>query len=274
MPGLLTLFLGPQTALALSLNGVIRAHRAALAAEGLHAVPSRLATPGLRKNLDGRPFPERQQEFAKVRGAGAAFLSAVHFLGGPEAGFHQGELFPDVEALLAGLHDLAGDARLLLAVDTLPAFFAAAESEALAGRVRETPWEALYDLGWVDLARELLRAMPGSDLVVLTPRNAAIHSGAVLGALFGRAARALPDPQVLLREAISDTGRAVVARMTGEGGITGNMASELYDSFAVRPGRDEIRERFGIDPVTSDLLEDRFREDLAALAALPRTEVI
>ena len=49
---------------------------------------------------------------------------------------------------------------------------------------------------------------------------------------------------------------------------------ELYTSFAEKPGLDEIETRLGIEKITVTLLENRLAEDLDAIAALPRTEVI
>lgn len=271
----LTLIIGPQTDLALSLNAVVRTGRAALGRAGMTALPSRLASPLLRRTLDpSRPFAERASDFAEATRPRPAFLSAVNFLGPPQAGLHRGEIFPDAEGALAGLSELTGSARIVFLPDSLPAFLLASGSDVLEERVRRTSWETLYELSWADLAREVTAALPGCRLTILTPRGAAIHSAGALLHLFGAAAEALPDPQVLLRNAVDETGGAVLDRILAGGEPDEPTRAELYDSFARRPDPAVVAERLGIDRLTMTLLEQRFDEDLDAISALPGAEVI
>ena len=271
----MTLFLGPQTRLALTLNALVRGHRMALAGAGLNARPGRMATPHLRRNLDRDTSPsDRQARFREAVGEGPMFLSAVNFLGPTALGFHRREMFPETETLLAELPVLAAGARLVLSLDTLPAFFLAAGSEPLEERVRSAGWEPLYELSWADLVEEIAVAMPGSDILVLTPRGAAVRSPEVLARLFGDAASVLPAAWHLLEAAISETGRAVLAQRLAEVGQDDAALTELFDTFAERAAPDDLAARLGIDRVTGILLEQRFAEDLDRIRAMPRVEVI
>ena len=266
-----TCFLGPQTQLSLALNNIIRQHRAAFAKAGLSVVPSRIATPLLRKALDDRDRSERVAEFQEATQARPVFLSAVNFFGPPQAGLHQREMFPGVEAIVANLGDLGDAPRIVMAADRLPAFFLASGSEPLERKVTATAWETLYELSWADLAQEIRVALPKAELLVLAPDTAA-RSGAVLDRLFGPAAHILPSPEALLEAVISATGRAVLKQQkeTPEAGVL----EELYASFATTPTLGEVTDRLGLDKVTQDLLDQRFNEDLAAITAMPKTEVL
>jgi hypothetical protein len=272
-PPPLTLLLGPQTAVSLALNSIAREHRATLAQAGMTALPSRAASPLIRRCLDDRPLAERRADLAAELPRRPAFLAAVNFFGPPEAGLSNRELFPDAEMALAGLSELAPGARILLAVDPLPRLFLAARSEALETRVRRTPWEDLYEIGWADLVREVVEAMPGSSVMVLTGQGTGAASGDVMERVFGEAAAKLP-PHALLTPLITETGRAVLTRLVGQETPDAARLAEVYASFADLPDKADIRDRLGIDKVTRILLDQRFEEDRAAIAALPGVEVI
>lgn len=270
----LTILLGPQTSVSLALNAIAREQRAVLANAGLAAWPSRLSAPLLRRCLDDRPPYERETEFATETAIRPAFMSAVNFFGPPQAGMMKGEMFPDAEKSLAGLSDIAPKARILIGIDTLPAFFLAAGSEPLEARVRRTSWEVLYDLSWADLVREIKAALPDSALIVLTPDGAGRYAEGTLRRLLGDAVDALPDRRALLRAAIADTGRAVLDRLVTEGDPPQETLAELYASFAVRPTPGNVQQRLAIDKVTAALLDQRFAEDVDAIQMLPGIEVI
>lgn len=271
----LTLVIGPQTAMALSLNALVRTLRVRLRQAGLIALPSRVASPLLRRNLDPHlNISDRKADLAAQVATGPALLSAVSFLGAPQAGLHQGELFPDAEKALAGLGALVGPARVVLVVDSLPAFFLAAGSDVLEARVRRHDWETLYELGWADLAREIVAAVPECELLILSPRGAAVRSPETLERLFGPAASAVQNPYVFLKGAISETGVAVLNRTLEETTPDAAMLGDLYDSFAGRPDPTLVAERLGIDKLTMTLLDQRLAEDLEAIASLPGAEVI
>lgn len=272
-PSPLTLMLGPQTAVSLALNAIAREHRAVLSQAGMTALPSRAASPLLRRCLDDRPLAERRADLAAELNRRPAFLSAVNFFGPPEAGLSKRELYPDAEVALAGLSDLAPGARIVLAVDPLPVLFLAARSEALEARVRRTPWEELYEIGWADLVQEVVAAMPGSPVLVLSGMGTGAASDRVLEMIFGMAAAKLPA-QALLSPLITETGRAVLARLSAQGTPDAGRLAEIHASFADLPGKEDIRERLWIDKVTRILLDQRFEEDLEAIAKLPGVEVI
>lgn len=268
----LTLLLGPQTNLSLGINGVIRSSRQALVRSGLDALPSRMASPVLRRAVNARPASERSAEFSKSVTRRPAFLAALNFFGPPQAGMMKREMFPAAETVLAKLADIAPDARIVLCVDELSAFFLAARSDALETRVQRTPWEALYELNWSDLAHEIKEAMPDAELVVLGP--SAVVSLETMPILFGDAAAKIPDPNGLLRSQISETGRAVLDRLEAQGNCNTANLSELYCSFVIAPAKGVIHERLGIDKVTQALLKQRFEEDLDAMRTMPGTKVL
>ena len=55
----LTLLLGPQTTVSLALNDVAREFRHAFPGAGMTVVPSRIASPLIRRCLDDRPLAGR-----------------------------------------------------------------------------------------------------------------------------------------------------------------------------------------------------------------------
>ena len=270
----LTLLLGPQTMVSLALNTLVREHRFAFGGKGMTVMPSRIASSLIRRCLDARPLKERQADLAAELPRKPAFLSAINFFGPPEAGLAKRELFPDAEAGLAGLAELAPGARIILAVDPLPEFFLAAGSDGLENRVRRTPWEDLYELGWADLVREVVEMLPESPVLVLTGRGAGAATGDVLARLFGNGVAALPETQPFMRQMIDRTGHAVLARMLERGPPDKAMLAEVFTSFVRTPTREDIAERLGIDKVTRALLDQRFAEDIEFIRAIPGVEVV
>ncbi|NNE78978.1 MAG: hypothetical protein HKN18_01790 [Silicimonas sp.] len=269
----LTLIIGPQSRLALDLNALVRTHRQALGKAGLKALPSRVASPFLRRCLDpGEPLNDRQVAFRRET-ATPTVMSAVNLLGPPQAGLHGREMFPDAERLLFGLGQIAKTARIVILPDSLPRFFMASGSDTLEARVRETSWETLYDLSWADLVREIRQALPDADLFVLTPDGAVIQSETVLELVFGGAAKVL-DPLGLLRARLSETGIAVLDRMLETGAPNAKNLEEIYLSFARHPSVIEVQTLLGIEKITQTLLDQRFADDLDAIRTLPGTKVI
>jgi hypothetical protein len=270
----LTLLLGPQTRLALAINSLVRQQRAALTQAGLRALPARLAQPLMRKNLDSSdPLDVRREAFSEDI-EGRTFLSAVSFLGPPPLSLGERELMPEAEHWLAALGELSPRAHIVLAIDRLPAFFMAAGSAPLERRVRATPWEVLYELSWSDLIDEILVALPDSKLSVLTPDLAAVRSPETLELLFGEAAGSLPDPYVLLRSMISETGHAVLDRVLTKGKPKVTTLEELHAAFDEKASPEEVRERLGMDNLTQTLLNQRFDEDLNAIGSMAGIEVL
>lgn len=270
----LTILLGPVTGVSTALNWLVRKYSGALADAGVVAYANRFASPILRRHLGDKPAEARALAFHEETAKRPALLSALNFLGSPHAGLKAGEIFPNAEVSIAGLTAIAPQARLVLSIDTLPAFFLAAASDPLEARVRRTRWEVLYELSWADLAREVKEAVPDCDLLVLTPDGAATGGPHVLRHLFGNAADVFPDGYALLRAQMGQTGHAVLDRLIKDGEPSSDVLEELQKSFAVRPTKDELQVRLGLDKVTATLLDQRFAEDVEAIRALPGTQVI
>ncbi len=270
----LTLLLGPQTRLGLAINALVRQQRGLLKKADLHALPARLSQPLMRRHLDpDAPLGARQEAFAKDT-EGATFLSAVSFLGPPPVSLGDRELLPEAERWLAALGELSPRSHIILTIDRLPAFFMAAKSAPLERRVRATPWEVLYELSWSDLIDEILVALPDCKLSVLTPDLAAVRSPETLKLLFGEAADAFPDPYVLLRAMISETGHVVLDRLLGEGTPSVTTLEDLNSSLSTVPSAEMISERLGMDKLTQTLLNQRFEEDLEAIGEMAGIEVL
>lgn len=270
----LTFILGPQTRVALALNALIRENRQHLASRGVTVVPSRRASPMLRRAIDDRPEAERLAELDEGTKPRPAILSAINMFGPPHAGMMRNELFPDAEVKLSGLAKVANGARVVLAIDPLPAFFLAAENTALEERVLQTPWEVLYEVSWFDLVREIVEVLPDADFLVLSGKGVGRNPSGLVDRILGDAAKDIPKPHTLLRNLISETGHAVLDRMLTRGAPEPATLADLYQSFALLPSTSEVQERLGIDRVTSVLLQQRFDEDIEKIASLPKVEVI
>lgn len=269
----LTILLGPQTRLALALNAHLRENRQFLVSKGVMALPSRLASPLLRRVIDDRSEAERLEEFTTQTQPRPAILSAINMFGPPEAGLSKGELFPDAELRFAGLAPFVGKARIVITIDTLPAFFLSVDSEPFEARVRRTAWEVLYELSWHELLSELVDFLPEADFMVVTGTIEGEALAKLAQALVGPESEGLPAPHAYLHQLISDTGRAVLSRILDRGRPDPATIADLYRSFAMRPSATELRERLGIDKVTGILLDQRFEEDLALISKLPRVTV-
>lgn len=273
-PGL-TLFVGPQSGHALAINLAVRNHRPAMIRAGLAAYPTRLASPALRGLADpNRTLGERRDAFLALSGEVPSFYSALNFLGSPNKGFRNSELFPEAAIQLGLLAEVAGEAsfRVILAPDALPDLFLAVESEAINEQIRDASWEQLFEVSWAELVAEIREALPASEVIVLTHAGVALGGAALAARLFGPASDVV-EPRFFLREALSVTGQAVIDRM-GEGTPTDEVARDLYRSFARRVDDGACREALDMDRLTRKLLLQRFDEDLVDIAAMDRVEVI
>lgn len=269
----LTVLLGPQTQVALAMNAHLRENRLYLSKHGITALPSRLASPILRASVGERPAEERLAQFAENTTPRPAILSAINMFGPPEAGLLRGELFPDAELKFAGLAPIVGSARVVIFVDVLPAFFLAAKSEALEDRVRRTFWEVLYELGWFELLSELVEFLPDAQFTVVSGKIPGEDLARLAEVLIGPESESLPSPFAFLQNLITETGRAVLARILQRGAPDAATIADLYTSFARRPTPDDMRDRLGIDKLTGILLDQRFEEDIEKISALPRVTV-
>ena len=81
----LTLLIGPQTRLALSLNDLARTARAPLHRAGLTALPNRVGTPLMRRSLEpGSHVEAAGADLEDLVAKGPVFVSAISLLGPPK----------------------------------------------------------------------------------------------------------------------------------------------------------------------------------------------
>lgn len=271
----LTLLFGPQSKGAMTLNDYVRRHAKPLAKHGVHAVPTRFASPLLRRcqNVE-LPFEDRKSEFDTATVHPKVVLSGVNVFGPAEAMITKGVFLPDVGPGLRQLGKIAGACRVVLVVDPLPYVFSAPATEKISARVRPIGWEVLFEMGWSGVMSAVSDAMPKADILVLTSKGMAVRSAEVLSRLFGTEGPPVSDPHWLLRQAVSETGHAVLERLLEQGDITPDTLEKFYTSFVVKPTARDIEKRFGIEKITLTLMEQRFQEDLDAIAKMPRTEII
>lgn len=271
----LTLIFGPQSTGALHLNTFIRHAGSGLTKLGLRALPTRSASPLMRRLMDSeRPFRERRADFDRETVPRPAVLAALNLFGPPDAAYAKRAFFPNFDATLGPIRKITGPSTVVLVVEPLHHLFLASGSERLEARVRTAGWETLYELGWADLVRSVSDKMEGCTILVLTPRGMALRSREVLERLFGDQVSTITDPYWLFRQSVSETGGAVLDRMLGSGTPDAAMLEDMYTSFALSPSPDVVEQRLGIEKITAMLLEQRFAEDLDAIAGLPRTEII
>lgn len=169
-----------------------------------------------------------------------AFLSAMREMGHGTGLFDGEVLLPRAEEKLGPLlAQLDDEAALVLAIAPLDEVFLVDGSPALAEVVRRTPWERLYALSWVDIVEAVRGVAARRPLIVLTPGGLAAR-WAQLGARF-----------------------------------FGNPNVELAPE---RPDREvalaRLRDEFGLEQVTVELLQDRFAEDVEWISDLPRVELV
>jgi hypothetical protein len=234
-----------------------------------------VASPALRALADpNATLADRRSAFDALSDPKPAFYAAINFLGAPQRGLVGTQLFPEAASQLGALAEIAAEAafRLVFAPDNLPDLFLAAGSGALEARVRETPWEQLYEIGWARLIADTHDAFPAAEIIVLTHSGTALGGEGLAHTLFGPAAEAV-DPRLFLRASLNVTGQAVLDRM-GAGMPPDEVARDLYRSFADRADPALCRERLGMDRLTRNLLMQRYDEDIERIAALEGVEVI
>lgn len=259
-----TIHIGPQTALGRALNDCARLARKTPRTDGRLILPNRIANRMARHLLvSGDPLEDRQETFrASIENDGKpVYLSFLHALDAPQTAFQNKELYPDVEITLARLSALLGqaDMQIVVTLDALHRFFLAAASEPLDARLRVTPWDVLYELSWAELMEEIRHAFPMHDILVLTPKAAALQSSGLLTRFFGAQFTAKSDARMLLRLALSAEGQNRLDRLED---VTETEAEGLLAAFPVEPDPGELRQRLGIDSVTADLLDQRFEADM------------
>ena len=271
----LTILIGPSTRLALAVNASIRARHAALGERGVTALPHRVASPLVRTLAVGEEPPDARRAtfLAALKGRPRSVLPALTFLGAPRAAIARRELFPDMAAHCLGLSKVfEAPPHLVLAVEPLDQFFASVGSEALARRVSATPWETLYEIAWADLAADILAAMPGVALSIVSPETALCRPEALARTLFGDAAEVI-DAEAWRAAHLAPEGQAALAQMD-LGQTSEATLLDLGRALGNGPDNAEVAEKFGIDGLTRTLLAQRFEEDLAAMSDLPGVRML
>ena len=268
-----TFLVGPYTRAMLALNGAIRAGRAPLAAAGLGALPSRAASPIARALAMGEgPVTAREDAFAASmeqvgEGARPVLLSALNALGAPVQALSGRELFPEAGAFFAGLAaTIHRSARIVVGIEPLPQFFATAGTGALAKRVSKTPWEVFYELSWAELLRDIAALCPETELLVVTPEACVCRPASVTATLFGEASGPV-DPRGLRAAHLTPEGQAAAERFDEAGAEEGVLA-DILSRLGNGPAPDVLKARFGIDPLTATLLDQRFAEDVTEIAGI------
>lgn len=273
-PGV-TLILGPQSRVGMAVNDIARGHRQSFDGKGVRVLPSRIATRQLRGAMRGIPGNDVLRTlFGGPEPNVPTVLSAANILGGPSSAIMSNELFPEAERRLNGAAGILGQfrPRLVLALDPLVDLILRIGSPLLENRVRGMRWDALYELGWPDLVQEVLDAFPASEVFVIAPEAALLRPSDVMDAAFGLRSDV---PLGSLRNALlSPIGIAALERLVEAGTDTNQTLMELAVAHGSRPGPAEIEALLGLDPVTQDLLDQRFEEDISSLRSLPRVTLV
>ena len=270
-----TILIGPYTRLSLAVNATVRQGRSALNSAGVTVAPTRLASPAARALALGDAPPEqRLSTFRSSFGTDQpVFLAALNFLGAPTQSIARRELFSDMAALCLGLSAACEvTPRLVLAVESLDQFFVSAGSDAVAGRVKTTPWEALYELSWADLASDILAAMPSVELCVIAPETAICRHDQLAGSLFGPGADAI-DSGSWQSAHLSPEGQAAIVQLA-DTNPSEQVLLELADKLGNGPSTEVLADKYGIDGLTQTLLRQRFEEDLARISDLPGVRML
>jgi hypothetical protein len=228
------------------LNDIVREHRESLQEAGIRALPSRVATRVLRSVLRGADAGHASKILLGEGATQDIFLSAINILGRPESAFLNDVLYPETERRLTGVAEVLVD--LPLKIVLTPVSFVdlvlGMNSEQVFRRVQSASWDKLYELSWTDLVEEFFGALPHAELLVVAPSAVASEPDRVMSNLFGAAGEAVL--------------KAVILRL-------GN---------PVRPPAADIESAIGLDAVTIDLLDQRFKEDLVALGGMTGVQVL
>ena len=278
-PTALTLFIGPQTRLGHALNDCARFASKDSENQDVLILPNRVATRTIRHiMMSGAPLEDQKAEYEERFGNGGhpVVLSMLHVLGGAQTAFQKGELFPDSEVTLARLSALVGgrDTRIVATLDTLHHFFLAADTGPLHERVRKSGWEVLYELKWSDLVQEVVAAFPSAQILVLTPKGAAMQSESLLMSFFGEPFVSAHDTLLLARLCLGDDGVRQLDRLLEEDALTPEALEHLIESMPFAHKDSEVHEKLGIDRVTMDLLQQEFLSDLDVIERMPGVRVL
>lgn len=247
--GNVTLFLGAPTRVGQALNDMVREEANALEAAGLVAVRNVVATHALRDAIGDNANARALSEiFEKAEGRDL-YLSAMYGLGRPATAFKSGRLFPEAERMLRGISAVleASVEHVVLAIEPLHWLFGSIQRAKLDERVRGARWEDLYEANWVDTLASAQANFPDIRMTVLTPSAFSTGPDHVLHHLFGLGGFELAGTLA---------GEKLLARSDGDSVEARRVACDL-----------------GLDRVTCDLLETRFRDDCESLLRLDNVRV-
>lgn len=259
----ISILVGAHSVPSVVIADLVRDGVADLAAGGLTALPQRRAARRLAPAL-ASPSPEARGRFLAPYGAeGRFFLCHMNGLGPLPEALDESVLYPGAEGGVAALARLFPNDRVRLVIGIVPlARFFTTAGGALARKIRRARWERLYELSWADRV-EMIRAIwPDADVVVLTPAGAARCSADLAPLLFGQP---LGDPMAFLSAAVTENGRAALAR--------GVDPQDVVRAHSLAPDPAILAAR-GIDDSLIQLLEDRYREDCARMAAMSGVTIL
>ena len=247
--GNVTLFLGAPTRVGQALNDMVREESGSFEAAGLVAVRNVVATHALRDAIgDNADAGSLSEIFEKAEGRDL-YLSAMYGLGRPATAFKSGRLFPEAERMLRGISAVleASVDHVVLAIEPLHWLFRSIQRAKLDERVRGARWEDLYEASWIDVVASAQTNFPDVRITVLTPSAFSTGPVHVLHHLFGSAG---------FESAGTRAGETLVSRAAGDASEARRLACDL-----------------GLDGVTCDLLETRFRDDCERLLRLDNVRV-
>ncbi len=273
-PSSVTLLLGPQTRLGTALNDAMRAGRRSFANANVHSVLGRITSKIIRGHEGGNDMRSVRRDFGLTTD-GDVIISAISLLGSPAAAFHRNEMFPDAELRLNTARSIFKPfaPKIVLTLEPIHHFFFSTNSQAVFDRITATPWEQLYELSWADLVDEVSATFPASDIVVVAPKSLKRGTAKVVKEVFGPVAAEVDQNEVLKRH-LTLAGSMALDRLVEAKQNKPAHVAELMASFPDLPNANVLRARTGIDPLTSDLLTQRFEEDLKSIKSMPSVRVI
>lgn len=262
----LSFLLGGHTHAAVTVASFIRDNFHDLAAAGVIATRQRAAARRLQPLFE-TPSAENGAALLTTLGVGSsgrAFLTHLNGLGPLKTAIGEGLLYPEAEAGAAALaRSFPGaELRLVIGVAALPLFFTTAKGP-MARAVRKAQWHKLYDLSWADRIEIMSDLLPDATFLILTDEGVARASAEMSKTLFG--AR-VGDGDYFLNAMLIEEGRH-------ELGVARLGSDALLARYGLKPDEEVLKAR-GIDHALTQLLNDRFAEDIARLARMSQVSVI
>lgn len=243
-----TLFVGAPTRLGHALNDFVRLTGKRLRESGVSTCPNKQAIHALRSAIGDNPDRKGLEEILDTASGHQLYLSALFALGRPGTALRDNELFPEAERMLAAISQALEDRmqRIVLAIEPVHHLLLSVGRDEVVLTPARARWEALYEVSWAELVDVVSGCFEAAELVVLTPHAARNGAAPMLHHLFGAG------------------GFDLASQASGEAMV--EICASAYEQT-------EIKEKIGLDRVACDLLEQRFREDVDAIAMRPRVRV-